>query len=153
MRVLPNTCLIAALSLTAFPVSASEWTHNTLMLGQFEGSLDNKAEGSFLHYSCSGMSSTVSFSVSGLHIAAGKSVVEVDGIQVFEGNTVYNSSWDETSISSRVQADWGQVQKDNHNRIIDALASGAEAVWTTPNEESFTFNLEGSSDIRNCKVK
>lgn len=153
MRAYSHTCLIAALSLSAFPVSASEWTHNALMLGQFEGSLKNETEGSFLYYSCSGMSSTVSFSVSGLHVAAGKSVVEVDGIQVFEGNTVYNSSRDVTSISNRVQADWGQVQKDNHNKIINALASGAEAVWKTPNGGSFTFNLKGSSDIRNCKVK
>ena len=123
------------------------------MLGQFEGSLFNEAEGSFVHYSCSGLSSTVSFSVDGLHVDSGKSVIEVDGTQVFEGNTVYDSAWNRTSVSSRAEPKWGAVQKKEHNKIINALASGAEAVWTTPNGEAFTFDLTGSSDIRNCSLE
>lgn len=153
MQILPQTCIITALSLFATSVSASDWTHAALMLGQFEGSLSNQAEGTFVHYSCSGISSTVSFSVDGLHIDSGKSVIEVDGTQVFEGNTIYNSAWNKTSVSSRAEAEWGAVQKKKHNKIINALASGNEAVWTSPNGEVFTFDLTGSSDIRNCMVK
>jgi hypothetical protein len=150
MRILSRTCLLAALTLAAQSAAAAEWTHVPLMLGQFEGHYST--DESSIFYSCSGLSSSVSFSANGLHVAKGDSSIKVDGKEVLSGNTVYNSTRDITSIGERVEQQYGDRLKNEYNTIINALASGNEAVWTTPNGETFTFDLTGSSDIRNCLV-
>lgn len=148
--LLLKSIFVGAMAITATQAASAEgWIHNALAMGQFEGGLTTE-DGAGLMYSCSPLSSSISLSADGMHIAAGKSTLEVDGEQVLETNTVYNSSWDKTEVSSRVEAEWGDVQKDKHNAIIKALASGSVATWKTPNGDSFVFDLSGSSKVRSC---
>lgn len=144
---------IFAMALSAKSAPADDWIHSAASMGQFEGTWSDDVAGVAISYGCSGLSSSVNFMADGLHVAAGKSLIEIDGEQVFEGNTTYNSLRDKTGVSSRVEARWGERQKSAHNAIINGLASGSEAVWTTPSGDVFQIDLTGSSEIRNCVMQ
>ncbi|WP_157374320.1 hypothetical protein [Salipiger sp. CCB-MM3] len=132
--------------------SAEGWHHAAAPMGQFEGNYSTSDESYGLFYGCTGMSSRLTFSAKGAHIAAGLSSITVDGKEVATGDTTYSSRQDRTIFSSDVQRDWGQLRKDEHNAIITALATGSEAIWTTPSGDRFTFDLTGSSGIKKCEM-
>lgn len=136
----------------ASAASAEGWTHAAAAMGQFEGSYSSEDESFGVNYGCSPSYSQVGFQVKGLHIAAGESTIAVDGKAVATGNTTYNSKWDATSFTTKVQAEWGPKLKTAHNDLINAIAKGSKAVWTTPSGESYEIDLTGSSDIKSCLI-
>lgn len=136
--------------LFAGAASASGWHHSAAAMGQFEGGFETDDQSFSLSYSCSPNYSKVSFSAKGIHISEGESRITVDGTEISMGNTVYNSKWDTTSFSMNVESEWGDMQKANHNALINALSGGSEATWTTPSNETFVYDLTGSSNMNSC---
>ncbi|MFG6572285.1 hypothetical protein ACGYLO_11830 [Sulfitobacter sp. 1A13353] len=149
-HLIPATAVMLALAGTA---SAQEWSHASPGMGQHEGLLETEDGATGINYACADSYSQVGFKADGVHVAAGVSTISVDGEVVAEGNTTYNSKWDATSFTNKVESEWGPKLKNEHNKLVQALAQGAEAIWTTPNGESFNFSLKGSSDIVSCLIK
>lgn len=133
--------------------TAEGWTHASPGLSQFEGTFDASGGNYGMNYACSPSYSQIGFRAQGLHIAAGESKISVDGVELVSGNTTYNSKWDATSFTNQVEAEWGARLKEAHNNLINALARGTEAIWTTPSGDSFTIDLTGSSGIKNCVIE
>ncbi len=150
VHLLHATALLMALAGMA---SAQEWSHAAPGMDQFEGLLETEDGSSGINYACSTNYSQVGFQAKGVHVAAGVSTVSVDGEPVAAGNTTYNSKWDATSFTNRSEAEWGPQLKESHNKLVQAIASGSELIWTTPSGESFTFSLKGSSNIVACLLK
>lgn len=150
LHLIPLTAMLLA---SAGMTSAQEWSHAAPGLGQYEGLLETEDGAMGINYACADSYSQVGFKANGVHVAAGVSTITVDGEQVATGNTTYNSKWDATSFTTRVEAEWGPKLKNEHNKLVQALAEGAEAVWTTPSGKSFTFTLKGSSDIVSCLLQ
>lgn len=147
-----KTALPVVLTLIAGAAAAEGWTHASPGLGQHEGRFSAEDDAFAIDYTCSPSSSQIGFRAKGLHIAAGESTIAVDGETLLTANTTYNSKWDATSVTQRVEAEWGDQLKDAHNALIMAIARGSEAVWTTPSGQTFTFNLSGSADIKHCAI-
>lgn len=148
---------LAALAMTAAllaaPALAEEWRHASAPMGQYEGgvSVDGDAHG--ISYGCSGISGSLTFYATGVHVAAGESVIRVDGREVARGNTQYNSTPNLTRFALDVQHSYGPGGWTRYNGAINALASGTEAVWETPTGETFRFPLSGSAKVRSCLMK
>jgi hypothetical protein len=149
--------MTAALALTSIAFAggafAEGWTHASPGLDQFEGSFNAVDDAWGVDYSCSPGFSSLGFRAKGIHVAAGESTITVDGVELAKGNTTYNSKWDATSFSQKVEAEWGDQLKDSHNALIMALARGTEAIWTTPSGDSFSIDLTGSADIKYCEMQ
>jgi len=142
-----------ALTLIAGAAAAEGWTHASPGLDQFEGGYNAAEDAYGLDYACAPAYSQVGFRAKGLHVAAGESTISVDGEELLALNTTYNSKWDATSVTQQVEAEWGDQLKEAHNALVMALARGSEAVWTTPSGETFTIDLTGSADIKNCVME
>lgn len=147
-----KTVIFASALLAASGAMAQDWTHAAAAMGQFEGGVRSADDTHGIDYSCNPNMSQIGFFADGVHVAAGESTISVDGTELVSGNTTYNSSWDATSFTNRVEARWGDKLIDEHNALVDALASGYEASWTTPSGETYTFDLTGSADIKSCLV-
>jgi hypothetical protein len=145
--------LIASLSLAtalmAEPALA-EWRHAAAPMGQFEGGVALEGDTAGIGYGCADSYGTLEFYAKGIHVAAGESVIRIDGQEVARGNTQYNSVPDLTRFSLNVQRSYGPGGWTQYNAAINALASGTEAVWETPTGETFSFSLDGSAKIRSC---
>ncbi len=142
--------LSLTLALLTGPALAQEWGHAAAPMGQYEGGI-SMGDGAYaISYGCAGFYGTVSLHATGVHVAAGQSVLRVDGVEVARGNTVYNSESDATVYEFRAEREWDPKLWEPYNRVVNALASGTEAVWEAPSGETFSFPLTGSAEIRSC---
>lgn len=140
-------------SLLAGPAMSQQWGHAAAPMGQFEGGISLEGEEASISYGCAGFYGNVDFYAKGVQVDAGESVIRVDGQEVARGNTQYNSTSDTTTFGLNVRQEWGPDRWGAYNGVINALASGSEAVWETPSGAVFSFPLAGSAEIRSCLMK
>lgn len=140
-------------SLLAGPALSQQWGHAAATMGQFEGGVSLEGGEAWISYGCAGFYGNVDFSAKGVQVDAGESVIRVDGQEVARGDTQYNSNSDTTTFGLNVRQEWGPDRWGAYNGVINALASGSEAVWETPSGAVFTFPLAGSAEIRSCLMK
>ncbi|WP_226562635.1 hypothetical protein [Salipiger thiooxidans] len=144
---------VGVFTYTATPASAAGWQHAAAPMGQFEGSLTDSSGHTLVTYGCSGLSSRLQLWAEGAHVAPGESKVVVDQTTVATGDALYNSGRDTTSFTSEAKSDWGQRRKDQHNALLDALASGTSAEWHLPDGTVFMIDLAGSSEMKRCRIR
>lgn len=156
MKLLSTTLFVILASFTAAAAAetAPSWHFAAAGMGQYEGGVTLEDGSAGITYSCSGLGAHLTFWAKGMHIAPGKTQITVDGkeIALARPQAGYLSLNDQTTQSLDVAADYGKQMKGEINAVISALAKGKEAVWTTPNGDSFTFPLAGSSNITHCKM-
>ena len=158
------------------------WTHYTTSVDQFErvhrfqGFYWTGTEDYEVEYSCMpSISSSISFKVKSdslefnteesieklrntiltgdRHIDSGENILTVDGIELVTDFMKYHSGIFEETTFSTGHLSYYEEHKKESNALVNALAGGAEAIWTTPSGDSFTFDLTGSAKIRNCLLK
>lgn len=147
----PILLMITLLSSTSASADGI-WQHAVAPMGQYEGSYEDSWAGLQIYYGCTGISSTITFQVEGLNVAAGDSKILVGGQEVSSLNTEYHSRSDMTRITVRAEQDRGAPIKNEINSLVDALGHGAEAVWITPNAKRFEIDLTNSAGILNCRL-
>lgn len=143
----------ALLPLSFIPAQAGEWQHAAASMGQFEGRIQMEDGAYGVDYGCSHISSSVGFFAEGAHVAKGLGSLHVDGEEVYSGPTTYNSKLDRTMIEASGREEYGPESKAGINKVLNALGSGMEAVWTTPDGTSFTVPLTGSAKIKSCVIR
>ena len=147
MRI--STFLAAAvMAVTPIAATAEGWNHVGGTMGQFEGFYQSR--GFAIEYGCADNFSTLTFVAEGPHVAPGVSEISVDGEDVASGNTVYHSKFNRTMFKSDIEAEWRAARKEDHNALIEALASGRQAIWTLPTGLTLRIDLTGSAGIRAC---
>jgi hypothetical protein len=128
------------------------WQHAVAPMGQYEGFYEDSLAGLQIYYGCTGISSTITFQVEGVNVAAGDSKILVGGQEVLSLNTEYHSRSDTTRITVRAEQERGAPIKNEINSLIDALGHGVGAVWITPNAKRFEIDLTNSAGILNCRL-
>lgn len=129
-----------------------DWRHST-RLGQHEGRILLKEGMQGITYSCARNFGFISFFHKGAYVAAGESILWVDGREIVRGSTQYNSIPDLTNFNVEVNRVQGPEYRIRYNNTVTALASGMEAIWETPTGEKFTFPLSNASRIFRCLMR
>lgn len=152
-RLFACAALVAALG--AAPVLAEPgqdaWHHVNAGMGQFEGRY-MKTDGMTAAYGCTGNSTSLDFFISGNQATKGYGRLAVDGIVVHEGSVTYGSVADTTGMSFEAELNGHDWQKEQVNKIIDAIAAGGELTLDLPNLERFAIPLENSARISSCRI-
>lgn len=144
-----------AMSVMSVPALAEpgqdEWVHANAGMGQFEGR-HSVTNGMTADYGCTGISVSLSFMVDGMKASKGYGRLAVDGIVVHEGSVTYDSVADQTGMSFHATIDGHDWQKDQVNKIIDAIAAGGELTLDMPDLTRYAVPLKNSADISNCRI-
>lgn len=127
------------------------WHHVNAGMGQFEGRY-MKTDGMTVAYGCTGHSTSLDFLIPGNQATKGYGRLAVDGIVVHEGSVTYGSVADTTGMSFEADLNGHDWQKEQVNKIIDAIAAGSELTLDLPNLERFAIPLENSAGIRSCRI-
>lgn len=153
-RLFACAALVAALG--AAPAMAEPgleaWHHADAGMGQFEGRYIAADGGMMVDYGCTGQTTSLNFKVPGNQATKGYGRLAVDGIVVHEGSVTYGSVADTTGMSFEAELNGHDWQKDQVNKIIDAIASGGELTLDLPNLERFAIPLENSARISSCRI-
>ena len=143
-----NISMIKWLKKASAPVG---WTHGIRSRKWFEGFYWTGTEDYGIDYTCMYSRHTkIEFRANGIYDGSSKNIITVDGVEVITDFMEYDLLSGETIFSTDYLY---REHKEESNALVNALASGNEAVWTTPSGDSFTFDLTGSAKIRNCLRK
>lgn len=144
-----------ALSFASVPAMAepglNAWHHVNAGMGQFEGRYI-VPDGMIVDYACTGTRTSLNFYVNGMKASKGYGRLAVDGLIAHEGSVTYSSAADITGMDFEATIDGHDWQKEQVNKIIEAIAAGGELTLTLPDQTRYAVPLENSAGIRSCKV-
>lgn len=127
------------------------WQHADAGMGQYEGGYV-ATDGMSVSYSCTPTTTRLSFNVTGNQATKGYGRLAVDGIVAFEGSVTYTSVGDLTGMEFEATKNGHDWEKDQVNKVIDAIAAGGELTLDLPNLTRFSVQLKNSSGIRSCRI-